>query len=232
MSTSTQHSALNARDDLLAIADAWPVLEVRLAQQGQGDRSGVKTRPGSKPPLSTDIIDVMAELAAWTTFLARVLMDEVTIETRVLGPVRARPFIDPWRPRSITTPDLLREIARFRVGHFTAHPDEMLRIAFQDEAQENRRKAESAAYPHGRRKIPLHVMCEMHDTSPEGERIACLGWYHATIDPEVTVGIPDMVCDKDGTHRITPAEWQSSIRRTMDPSAAAAFAARLKGDAA
>lgn len=211
----SQHSALNARDDLLAIADAWPVLEVRLAQQGQGDRSGVRTAPGSKPPGSLDIIDVMFELEAWVVFLAHVLRDETD-----------------WTPPSITTPDLLREIARFRVGHFTAHPDEMLRLAFQDEAQENRRKAESAAYPHGRRKIPLHVRCEWDDTSAEGEGVHCLGWYHATIDPEVTVGIPDMVCDKDGTHRITPAEWQRASRRTMDPSAAAALAARIRGDAA
>jgi hypothetical protein len=210
-----QHSALDARDDLLAIADAWPALLVRLAQTGQGDRSGVRTAPGSRPPLSTDISDVKGELEAWVVFLAHVLMDETD-----------------WTPRSVETIALLREIARERIGHFTHHEDDLFALTFVDDARDNRRKIETAAFPHGRRKIPLHVMCEMHDTDPDGGRVDCLGWYYATIDPEVTTGIPDMVCDKDGTHRITPAEWQRASRRTMDPAAAAALAARIKGDAA
>jgi len=228
---SDQHSALNARDDMLAIADAWPALLVRLSQTGQGDRSGVRTAPGSKPPLSTDISDVKGELEAWVVFLAHVLMDEVMVETPIPGPVKGT-WSDPWRPRSTITVDLLRQIARERIGHFTHHEDELLALSFVDDAKENRRKVESAAYPHGRRKIPLHVKCEMHDTDPDGGRVDCLGWYFATIDPEATIGLPDMVCNKDGTHRITPAEWQQASRRTMDPSAAAAFAARLRGDAA
>lgn len=231
MTPRSGHPAVLARNDLLAIADAWPMLLVRLAQAGQGDRSGVRTKPGSKPPSNIDISDVKGELDAWVVFLTHVLMDEVIVETPVPGPARGT-WVDPWKPRSIATPDLLREIARERVGHFTAHPDEMLRLAFEDEAQENRRKIERAAYPNGRRRIPLHVMCEMHETDPDGGRTTCLGWYHATIDPETTVGIPDMVCDRDETHRITPMEWQRASKRTMDPAAAAALLARIKGDAA
>jgi hypothetical protein len=211
-----QVSALNARDDLLAIADAWPALRVRLGQAGQGDRSGVRTKPASRPPIDVHVSDVIGELTAWVMFLAHVLVDETD-----------------WTPRDVDTPLVLRQIARERVGHFTAHEDEMLAMTFVDDARENRRKAETTAYPSGRRRIKLGIPCADAGTGEDGSRIPCGGEYAVTLVEDNPL-FPDMVCTSDATHRITPAEWQQASRKTgtMDPEAMAALAARIKGDAA
>jgi hypothetical protein len=201
--TRDQHSALNARDDLLAIADTWPRLLVALGRQGTGDRSGVRTKPASRPPIAVDISDVIAELTEWTIFLVRVLMEETD-----------------WKPShgSLGTPALLRAIARERIGHFTQHPDEMLRMAFMEESARNRKTAENALKT--KRRIELNVECGI---------VTCKGKYTMMLDPD-RYGLPDMVCDADKGHRITPLEWQRASRKQMDPAAAAALAARIKGE--
>lgn len=215
--TRDRHSALNARDDLLAIADAWPDLLERLAREG---RAGGEKVSGTHTPglvLNEHVSEVMRELTSWVHFLTRVLMEEVSVDGR------------PWRPASTSPADLLREIARERIGHFTEHEDEGLRLTFCDEARDMRHLAERTAYPSGRRVIPLQIPCTEHGTSEAGERIECDGWYEVLLDPERPGLIPDMVCSVDATHRVTPAEWQRATRRTaMDPVAARALLARIR----
>ena len=213
-----QHSALDARDDLLAIADTWPDLLARLGKEGSSAQDGMP-RPVSRTPglvINEQVSQVMADIRDWCMFLARQLLDE-----------------SDWTPpRGLDTPGMLAHIARTRIGFFTEHPDEGLRLGFGDDAREMRHLAERTAYPSGRRMIPLDIVCMEHDTSPAGERVKCLGEYGVLLDPDRPGLIPDMVCSLDRTHRITPAEWQRASRRTaMDPSAMAALLARIRGAA-
>lgn len=208
-----QHSALDTRDDLLAIADVWPDLVDRLARESSSAHDGM---PRAKGPstglvLNEHISDVMGEVRDWTWFLVRVLLDET----------------DWTPPKDHDTPTLLTSIARLRVGHFTEHPD--LGDTFADDATAMRRKVEHAAYPSGRRRVPLHVPCTEHTESDQGERVPCPGSYTATLDPERPGLIPDMVCDHDPAHRITPLEWQRAARKSsFDPTAMRRLLSALK----
>lgn len=186
-----QVSALNARDDLLAIADAWPDLIDRLGREGRNAPDGMP-KPASRTPglvINEYVSDVMAELTAWAMFLARVLLEET----------------DWIAPASHDTPALLTDIARNRVGHFTAHPDEGLRLAFYDDSREMRDKVTRTAYPDGYRTLDTRLPCDQHDTSEAGERIPCPGTY--TVRPRHDGAEPDLICSADRTHRIPPSEW-------------------------
>lgn len=200
---SEQNSALDARDHLLAIADTWPDLLDRLGREGRAGGEKVKgTRPVGLV-INEKVSDAMAELTAWVGFLAHVLIDET----------------DWTPPPGGGVPTTLANIARERIGHFTAHPDEMLRLSFFEDAQTMRRLAERAAYPSGRRWIPLHIACLEHGTSDQGERIVCPGEYRVLLDPEKPGLIPDMVCEVDPSHRISPLDWQRAARKSgFDPA--------------
>lgn len=118
----------------------------------------------------------------------------------------------------IDVPATLRALAE-RVGHFTQHPDELVALEFVDECHDLRRDAEAVAYPSGARRIPLHFAC-----------LECDGSYTALLLPDQRwQSIPDLQCDKDRRHSITPAEWQRLERRRLDPGAARAFLQRLRG---
>ncbi len=189
---TAQHSALDARDDLLAVAATWPDLVNRLARWGSSASDGMpKGRPD---PSEGSVIDmhvskVCAEIRDWVAFLARVLVDET----------------DWTLPARYDTGSLAAAIARQRVGHFTAHPDVHLRLAFFDDATRMRKLAEKTAYPDGYRTLDTRVPCEEHGTSPAGERIVCPGVYK--IRPRVDGSMPDMICSVDSTHRIRPEVW-------------------------
>jgi hypothetical protein len=203
------HPAVVARNHLLDIAGIWPELEARVARGGSGTGERVTGATRNAPiPIEPAVVDVMAEVEAWVVFLVHVLMDEVIVETPVLGPVRAT-LSDPWAPVGVTTPGLLRQVAE-RVGHFTEHEDQMLRLAFMDEARDFARKVLNAARPPAKRWIRLGVACMEHGTSDLGERIVCTGQY-GTLLGEGLLG--DMICEKDSMHRMTPLEWQRGQRR-------------------
>src|SRR5699024_8132369 len=114
----------------------------------------------------------------------------------------------------LDTPGLLRDIAKWKVGHFTADDyDEGARAAFIDDAEEMHRLALKTARPSGVRRIPLHVRCMDYGTSDLGERVACEGEYHALLLPW-RPDLPDMVCDQDESHRMSPLQWQRAQKRT------------------
>lgn len=199
-----QVSALNARDDLLGIADAWPDLLDRLGREGSRASDGMP-KPASRTPglvINEYVSDVMAEVRDWTMFLVRQLLDETD-----------------WTPEhGLDTPALLTVIARERIGHFTAHQDEGLRLAFYDDVDTFRGKVMRAAYPDGYRTLDTRLPCEEHSTSDLGERIPCEGTY--TVRPRKDGAEPDLICSHDRTHRVPPAEWSRSRWRIRHASAA------------
>lgn len=237
----TQHSSLDARDDMLAIADAWPDLEDMLGRTGGGPGDGMPRAVHGDRTLviNEHVSQVIADVRDWTMFLVRTLMEEVWVEVRVVDLDRGAPQIrpQPWAPPvGSTTPQLLAHIARTRVGHFTAHADEMLALAFHDDVKALRGQVERAAYPDGYRTLDTRIPCDEQGDSAEGERVPCCGTY--TIRPTgATADMPDLICTADRTHRIEPAEWSRGSWKLrhglrMDRRAAEAFARGISGDAA
>lgn len=191
----TPHRSLTLADDLRAIADDWPALLARLPAGGQADRSGIHPTPGSRVLIDTTVSDVKHQVEDWLMFLTRVLLDETD-----------------WQPPAdVTTPALLRNIAAWRVGHFTEHEDEMLAMAITDDADRLRKLVHRTAHPSGARRIPLHVPCVEHDTDEQGRRVPCEGEYYTLLLPDKPLG--DMVCSHDPAHLMAPWEWQAAARR-------------------
>ena len=178
---------------MLAIAAAWPDLLTKLGREGSAASDGMP-KPVSRTPglvINEHISQTMAEVREWVTFLTRVLIDEAK-----------------WTPPHTDTPRLITRIARERIGHFTEHPDDLLRMAFYDDAVEMRRKVERAAYPDGYRTLDTRIPCEEHGTSDAGERIVCAGTY--TVRPRADGVMPDLICSAERQHRVSPVEWSRS----------------------
>lgn len=198
----SEHRAVALQRDIRAIVSMLPALNAALAGARGVDRSGVRTPPASKPPISVEVSAVIEEVHGWAIFLARVLIDEIE-----------------WvPPKPATTETLLADIALARCGHFTEHPDEALALGVLDDARRLRHLVRRTIAPTGRRKIELGVACMDHGTSDLGERVACRGSYFTWLTPDEY--LQDMICSHDPMHRMTPLEWQRAQRRgTFDKRA-------------
>ncbi|MBN8882971.1 MAG: hypothetical protein J0H73_11740 [Salana multivorans] len=205
-----EHASITVQRDMLAIVNMWPALLTRLEPGTSTDESGVRSKPASRPAADLAVSDLIADVTSWVYFLARTLHDEVTVERD--GTTQ------PWTPATQQMPAMLDEIARWRIGHFTEHDDEMLALAIADYAAEHKRKIRNTIAPTGARRIDLRIPCLEHDTDDHGRRTPCCGSYHTTLNPGRPLG--DMICNNDPTHRMTPAEWQTARRRgRLDPTA-------------
>lgn len=195
-----QHSALDARDDLLAIAAAWPDLEDRLGREGGGPSDGMPraVTPTRGLVINEHISEIMREVREWVAFLGRQLVDETD-----------------WRTTSTHTGDILTDIARNRIGFFTAHQDEQMQHAFHDDAKHYRRVVTQAAYPDGYRTLDTRIPCEhvynpectcrgMDETPGCQHNQPCTGTYKVRPDGQ---RMPDLVCSVDRTHRLDPGVW-------------------------
>lgn len=185
-----QHSALDARDNLLAIADAWPDLLDRLGREGTNAPDGMP-KPVSRTPglvINEHISEIMREATRFARQLAGALAQA-----------------QDWHPTSDNAPALLTDIARNHIGHFTAHHDPNVRALFHKEAHRLRGRVTRAAYPDGYRTLDTRLPCEHHDTTDTGQRTPCAGTY--TVRPTPNGSMPNLVCSHDRTHVIAPAEW-------------------------
>lgn len=116
-------TALNARDDLLAIVAAWPALQARLEPSGASNGGGPRPAPGSRPPINIDVSDLIHEITGAATFYGQILIEET----------------DDWQPDTSEMPGLLHSVA-LRFGHFTHGDDEKTGYDFTGTAHELRRK--------------------------------------------------------------------------------------------
>ncbi len=215
---SAEHASITVQRDMLGIVTMWPALLRRLGEKGGGDQSGVRVAPGSKPPTDLHVSDVIAEITSWAYSLARNLRDEVTVERDGKA--------EPWAPNIAAMPDVLDEIARWRVGHFTEHEDEFFALAVADDAKDYRAKVRNLLAPTGARKIDLRVACLDHGTNDQGERVVCAGQYWTMLVPGQELG--EMICSDDEQHRLSVAAWQAAQRRgTLDPEAVRRIVAKI-----
>ncbi len=124
-----QVSSLDARDDLLAIVDAWSSLVAALEPGGGKALTGMpRGGESSGLPINVGVSDLMHEIEHnLARYYARILMDETE-----------------WEPTTSAMPQLLREVAA-RHGHFTE--DEMLGLGFCDDAHDFRERVRKVIAP-------------------------------------------------------------------------------------
>lgn len=207
-------------------------------------RTVCKTCTGTLRGLLTDLPDKMEALTAALGRLLR-FQDRVggkDAETPV--PVnekvsdvayRARTTLLVWtdhvaQARNEPTPDTWARIAQFLDVRATwiaaqdAGPDAYTDLI--DALRDVNRVIDRPRY----RRIPVHVPCVQHTTSDLGERTPCPGTYYVTLDnTQSFTAVPDMICDQDPTHRLTPAEWQRGARRgAYNSTAVREFLATLR----
>lgn len=117
--------ALEAQANITWIADHWDDLKARLGGSGGGGLQ-IRVQTSELPPLPIDlhVSDLMAEID-WNVarHYAHILMDD---------------DLD-WRPKTMTTVDLLSGIAE-RYGHFVT--DDRLALQFCDDAADYRGRVE------------------------------------------------------------------------------------------
>ncbi|ROR97801.1 hypothetical protein EDD28_2409 [Salana multivorans] len=147
---TTVQDDLDARDNLVYIAQRWPDLKARLRREGGSPLTG-RTSGSHEQPLVIDIhiSDLLHEIETETRSLAHVLCDEtVDADGR------------PWAPRTSVMPHLLTEVAE-HFGHWTT-ADERTALAFCDWAHEYsekvRRALERPAPPTYMGDCPLKVV--------------------------------------------------------------------------
>ena len=212
----------HTRDDLLALAGIWVDLEAALTAPPPRDDDGL---PGgrSEPSTGLNLNEAASAALSEATALALLYARLARTETgRTPGETRrhrdGRPYID------VTTPSLLRWLARNTVPSFAAHPDQGLALAFADDAHRLWRAGHSAAYPQGWRtlRIPLDcarrddghldpdVLADMDATDRDSLIAAqppCPGRMTARVKPDLD-RLPDLVCDQNPAHTVPPATWQ------------------------
>lgn len=136
-------TALNARDDLLWIADHWPELRARLRPGGGNALTGVHVSGGDDPaPIDLHVSDLMHEITQNVArYYGQILLEESDSRHGCEQPKPEHGVMDcPQRVDAITTsemPGLLRDVAR-AYGHFTT--DEQLALGFCDDAAQYRWK--------------------------------------------------------------------------------------------
>lgn len=114
--------ALEARNDLLWIADHWPALRARLRRGGGSALTGMPTGSDTQLPIDTHVSDLMFEITGQVArFYGQILHDETD-----------------WQPSTSSMPGLLRDVAE-RYGHFTSD-DPQMAMGFCDDAHDYREK--------------------------------------------------------------------------------------------
>lgn len=181
-----RHHAITAAKNLRTIATLYPELETALGTKEQPDNTGyISTgKPGSTIPLNVKASEVKREIDTWASHLAQVLIDNIG-----------------WKlPNPPTTPRILKDIADFRIGHFTEHAHGE---TFMDSAHHYARLVDTTIQPLGIKRIRLGVPCHAPNCPGQYEALL-LPWKQAT---------PDMTCNVDPAHLMTPYEWNRYLRR-------------------
>lgn len=117
-------TALEARDNLLYVADHWNHLRNRL-HRSTSTQYGMKVSGGDAPaPINLHVSDLMHDITTQTVLWGKILMDE-----------------SGWIPNRGEMPGLLHDVAR-QYGHFVTD-DPKTGTDFCDLAHEYRRKTEN-----------------------------------------------------------------------------------------
>lgn len=185
------------RADLRAVAAEWPDLQDAITPGSAGGSAPVTGTPERGIGVNFAAIQTAREVTAAAWFVARVLTDETS--TAPPDPLRDMPGFLGWT-------------ARWRADWLAAHPD-----LGDDLVREWHRHAETVrrrVYAERVRTIRVGVPCPEHTALDEtGQRTPCPGELTCAIDPAKEGLVPDLVCELDDEHRISPEEWFRAARR-------------------
>ena len=183
------------RDDLHSVADDWDDLQTAAVHPVKGPPGErVDATPDHDLRVGWTALDLIRRVESDIWFALRVLADETS------GPL----------PVNKPTVEQLRYLADWRAPWLARHPD--IGAAICTDWAKTALDVQRAARPERRRRIDVGVPCPEHATSDLGERIPCPGGLGVTIGPATDL-MPDLVCDHDDTHRISPEEWLRAARR-------------------
>jgi hypothetical protein len=185
--------ALNARDDLLAIAHHWPHIVARLANTGNTANEPVTGSHAQPLIINLDVSETLTIISAWVRHLATILRSGTS-----------------WQPTTTHTPALLADIARHHIGHFTQHPNPATRRRFLADAADMRHRAQHTANPTHRKRIHIPLPCP--HTNPNNT--PCPGHMTATLRDDHD-DLPDLICTHNPTHHIPPSTWTRPKHRPL-----------------
>lgn len=185
-----------ARDHLRYVADSWDDLEQALMRGGGAMGEPVKGSRDVGLVLNEQASAARTKAAADLWAYARIVFDWADEADRSIA-----------SPSDQTVPGLAVWLATRHVDVFAKHVGRSTASAFMDDVWAMSSLVRKAAYPSGARKVETGLRCVEHGTSPDGERVSCMGEMRAWVVPHAVV-LPDLVCSEDQTHRIDPATWQ------------------------
>lgn len=187
-----------AWDDAQTIARVYPSTEAQLtAPVKGGDGTGIR---GARQPgldLNPRVVEARADITNTLTFWTHLLIDE--------HPTLTTPGNDP------------SAMARFigaNLRHLTHHHDDGIALSIVEDTRRLARLVVSVAYPKGARRYEPGIPCVEHDTNDLGERVPCAGEYGAWVWDGMGQ-IPDLTCNADATHVLTPAGFRTLGRTVL-----------------
>lgn len=187
-----------SRDNLTAIADAWPDLEAALFDTHAGGDQ-VRGTPSRGLQVDEATHQAMQEIEGTLAFYGRLV-------SRERGAV--------WPLGEPTVPELARWLARTHLPWLAAHPDPGISEGLTGDVHRAARLARRFAYESRPRRIQLPFRCrEDVPVRPEVEDSpthACGALMHTTLHPDRD-DLPDLVCEHG--HTVPPSVWMRGTWR-------------------
>ena len=215
------------RDRLDRIADRWAELEDALTWRevlpgvrGGSSKHGMVTVGTS---INEQAVRARRRATDAVWFAVQVIRDDLDTLERPFAP----PVIGDLTQDQ--TPAVAHWIASWQIPHIThvtsrESAEEILRDVTSAE-----RATYRATHPTGAHWEAVNLVCDQWTTDDTGSRVPCPGDMWAWVGE----GMPDLICDHDESHRITPAEWERSgwkrrLRGPIDQSGMARLAERIR----
>ncbi len=182
------------RDNLDRIAERWNDLTDALASSEAGPREKGRQKRGQKAvgtPLNESVSRAMKLCRETVWFAVQVIREDMDEAGRDFRP-----------PRNGGTDDLARWLRDWHVPHLTAVTAEETAIELADDLARAERATWKALDP------PRWVRvtgCTERGTDDRGRPVPCEGVLWARVGTGV---MPDLVCDVDEGHVISPGTWE------------------------
>lgn len=194
------------RDDLLA---ALTAAEHTQAGPGGNHADAVGLN------LAEPVIRARTKVTDLAWFTVQVLRDDFDDLGRTFTPPRA----------GADSFAILAWVERWHLPHLTATTTAQTAQELADDVAAAEQATWDALEP--TRWVDVNLTCDQHGTSDLGERVPCGGQMRAKVGRGK---LPDLVCNLDPSHRVSPAQWErAQWRRTkqLDEAGMRALVARI-----
>lgn len=193
------------RDGLSKISERWEDLTDALASSEEGGEAG--RQKGGMVSVGTNLNETVSRARSLCSeilwFTVQVIREDFDDAGRKFDP-----------PRWADEGEMAAWILQWQVPHITATTARET----AEEIANDLAKAEQATWE-ALNPPPRWIAvtgCTMHGTSDMGERVPCTGVLRAKVGTGV---MPDLECDADTTHVISPTTWGRPVwKRKTEPS--------------